>query len=70
MSGAISNHAQHEAGHIELPYSGAQQCEGSNATAEHRHAGKDDAARAKTVDPLAQQRRTKTHCNGADCEAT
>ena len=69
MSGAVSDHAQHEAGHVELPYSGAQQCQRSNAAAKHRHAGKNDAARTKAVDPPAQQRGAQTHSDGADCEA-
>src|SRR2546423_1254687 len=46
-----------------------QQRQRSNAATKYRHTGKNDAARAKAVDPAAQQWRAQAHCDRADCEA-
>src|SRR5580704_6369937 len=69
MSCTVPDDSQHEASQVKLPYSKAQQGQGGNGADVHRHANKNDAARAKTIDPAAQQRGTQAQSNGSNCEA-
>src|SRR5580658_3564233 len=68
MSRAVSNQSEHNASQIKLPQGGVQQCKRKNRATIHRHAGKNDAARAEAINPAAQERGDDTQSNGGEPE--
>jgi hypothetical protein len=69
MSCTVPDDSEHEVSHVRLPHAGVQQRQRENGAAIHRHANEDDAARAKAIDPPAQQRGAQTQRDRSDCEA-